>query len=385
MHRKSRERKMAGLSYHRNSNECWSSYGYLISTLLRTLSSILVLRIYYIDMLKKIMAGSSCETGRTSAYSEDIRWRMVYQRICLRKSYRDIAECLNVDSSTVRRTVALFEESGSVEKCKYPPNTGTTKLTDIGKLFVLEIAIDNPGIYLREIKQKLMEETGIDVNESTICRVLKDCGFTRQKMVLAAQQQNELLRAQYVSDISVYNSHPEFFIFVDEMGSDKTDRMRTFAYSLKGNPSIVKKLLWRGEHASAIVGMSSSKIIDFHIVSGSVTAETFDHFVIDALLPHLQPFNGINPHSVIVLDNASIHHSSDALALTEKAGSVVQFLPPYSPDFNPIEEAFSKVKSVLKANEKAWSNLDTETAVAAALNCITGEDCRSWCSHCGYN
>ena len=101
MHRKSRERKMAGLSYHRNSNECWSSYGHLISILLRTLSSILVLRIYYIDMLKKIMAGSSCETGRTSAYSEDIRWRMVYQRICLRKSYRDIVECLNVDSSTV--------------------------------------------------------------------------------------------------------------------------------------------------------------------------------------------------------------------------------------------------------------------------------------------
>ena len=95
--------------------------------------------------------------------------------------------------------------------------------------------------------------------------------------------------------------------------------------------------------------------------------------------------NGINPHSVIVLDNASIHHSSDALALTEKAGSAVQFLPPYSPDFNPIEEAFSKVKSVLKANEKAWSNLGTETAVAAALNCITSEDCRSWCSHCGYN
>ena len=179
--------------------------------------------------------------------------------------------------------MALFEESGSVEKCKYLPNTGTTKLTNIGKLFVLEIAIDNPGIYLREIKQKLMEETGIDVNESTICRVLKDCGFTRQKMVynpgiylreikqklmeetgidvnesticrvlkdcgftrqkmvLAALQQNELLRAQYVSDISLYNSHPEFFIFVDEIGSDKSDRMRTFAYSLKGNPSIVKK------------------------------------------------------------------------------------------------------------------------------------------------
>ena len=265
----------------------WLSYIYSTAHIIIKMN-ISITNIYYIDMLGKKIWRDQVVRRDELRHIVHIRWRMVYQRICLRKSYRDIAECLNVDSSTVQRTVALFEESGSVEECKYPPNTGTTKLTDIGKLFILEIAIDSPGIYLREIKQKLMEGTGINVNESTICGVLEDCGFTRQKMVLAAQQQNELLRAQYVSDISVYNSHPEFFIFVDEMGSDKTDRMRTFAYSLKGNPSIVKKLLWRGEHASAIVGMSSSKIIEFHIVSGSVTAETFDHFVIDALLPHLQ-------------------------------------------------------------------------------------------------
>ena len=57
----------------------------------------------------------------------------------------------------------------------------------------------------------------------------------------------------------------------------------------------------------------------------------------------------------------------------------------YSPDLNAIEHAFSKVKSVLKANEAEWTDLDTETAVVAAFNTITVSDCQNWISHCGYH
>ena len=63
----------------------------------------------------------------------------------------------------------------------------------------------------------------------------------------------------------------------------------------------------RGHRVSAIVSMSSSGIVDFHTTTSSVNADKFKHFVEDALVPHLQPFNGINAHSVVVLDNASIH------------------------------------------------------------------------------
>ena len=85
-----------------------------------------------------------------------------------------------------------------------------------------------------------------------------------------------------------------------------------------------------------------------------------------------------------MLDNARIHHAGDVLSLAESAGALVHFLPPYSQDFNPIEEAFSKVKSVLKANENAWGDLDAEAAVSAAFNCVTSDDCRAWVTHCGY-
>ena len=73
---------------------------------------------------------SSCESKRTKAYDGDLRWRMVYQAKVLSKSYREIGECLNVDSSTVCRTVALFDDTGGVAKHKYPGNIGTRKLTE---------------------------------------------------------------------------------------------------------------------------------------------------------------------------------------------------------------------------------------------------------------
>jgi len=68
----------------------------------------------------------------------------------------------------------------------------------------------------------------------------------------------------------------------------------------------------------------------------------------------------------------------------QQTGALVQFLPPYIPDLNAIEESFSKVKSVLKANEDARKDLDIETAVLAAFNTITPADCQAWIAHCGY-
>ena len=81
------------------------------------------------------MAMYSCEEHRTAAYGEDLRGRMIYQTVGLRKSYRQVASALNVDASTVQRTVKLLEETGSIQKRKYPPNNEITKLTNFAKMF----------------------------------------------------------------------------------------------------------------------------------------------------------------------------------------------------------------------------------------------------------
>lgn len=96
------------------------------------------------------------------------------------------------------------------------------------------------------------------------------------------------------------------------------------------------------------------------------------------MLPHLMPLDGKNLHSVVVMDNCIIHHGDEVVRKIQEVGALVHFLPTYSPDYAPIEEAFSKVKSELKGMESEGQVLDLETLLLAAFSCITPEDCQQW-------
>jgi len=92
------------------------------------------------------------------------------------------------------------------------------------------------------------------------------------------------------------------------------------------------------------------------------------------------------PNSVIVMDNASIHHSSRVRELVEGAGRKLVFLPPYSPDFNPIESAFSKVKAFLRREGRklAATGVPDKGIIAAALASITKQDAAGYFKRSGY-
>ena len=85
---------------------------------------------------------------------------------------------------------------------------------------------------------------------------------------------------------------------------------------------------------------------DVYITKGVV----FMEFVETQLLPNLNPFNGLSPHSVVVMDNASIHHVHEVFAAISATGAILRFLPPYSPNMNPTELLFAEVKQHLQAN-----------------------------------
>lgn len=122
-------------------------------------------------------------------------------------------------------------------------------------------------------------------------------------------------------------------------------------------------------------------------MTGSVNGDTFLGFVENELMPNLMPFDGHNPRSVVIMDNCSIHHIDEVTELTQQTGALVHWLPPYSLDYNPIEEAFSKVKAMMKAMEVEMQILqDIETVVYAAFSTITTDDCRGWLADSGiYN
>ena len=132
---------------------------------------------------------------------------MVYQIVGLKKSYRQVALELNVDVSTVQQTLKLFAQTGCFQKRIHPPNIDNTKITEFAKVFLVSLVIERPGVYLHEVKQLLLEYTGIDVQESTIFKVLKACGLSWQNITLAANQRSELLRSQYIVDMSIYQGY----------------------------------------------------------------------------------------------------------------------------------------------------------------------------------
>jgi len=325
---------------------------------------------------------ASCEPRRSSAYSEDLRWRMVWQSEALGCSYSTIARNLNVDKSTVCRTIQLFYSTGTVSKRDYPKDSAPRKLSNPAQLFILHLVIRQPGIYLHEMQRELSDFLGIEVSISTIFRFLHENGFTRQKLQITAIQRDEFLRQQYVSDISIYN--PEMLVFLDETGADCRNAMRKYGYSLRGMPLVSHQLLVRGERVSALAIISVNGLLDVKVVRGTTNGDTFYDFIQENLLPHLMPFNGENPHSVVIMDNCSIHHIDEIVSMIQDVGAIVHFLPPYSPDFMPIELAFSKVKTTLKTLDWDMKDItDVETILLTAFTAITPENCCAWISASG--
>ncbi len=112
-------------------------------------------------------------------------------------------------------------------------------------------------------------------------------------------------------------------------------------------------------------------------IEGSNDAELFETYVEDFLAPTLEA------GEVVVLDKLGAHRSERVRELIEARGCDLVFLPSYSPDLNPIEEAFSKIKSIVrKIGARTREALDE--AISEAMSAVTLEDVAGWFSHCGY-
>ena len=113
-------------------------------------------------------------------------------------------------------------------------------------------------------------------------------------------------------------------------------------------------------------------------VEGGTSGAVFEAFVAHVLVPRL------NPGDVVVWDNLGAHKTARARQLVEAAGASVVFLPPYSPDLNPIELCWSKLKNELK-RLGARTREALDNAIATAMDAITTSDTAGWIRHCGYS
>jgi transposase len=113
-------------------------------------------------------------------------------------------------------------------------------------------------------------------------------------------------------------------------------------------------------------------------IDGATNTEVFYAYVREVLTPVLKPGD------IVIMDNLGAHKNARTQALIEAAGAQVRFLPAYSPDLNPIEMMWSKIKALLRAAE-ARTQPDLQATIGHALRCITPQDAFGWFTACGYS
>lgn len=135
---------------------------------------------------------------------------------------------------------------------------------------------------------------------------------------------------------------------------------------------------YSGAHYTVVAALSLTGISAPWVFEGAMNAVAFRAYVEHELAPSLEPGD------IVILDNLSAHKDAGARSLIEARGARLLFLPPYSPDFNPIELAWATVKKALRAAKARTLDALVE-ALRKALLAITPEHAEAWFSHCGYD
>ena len=127
-----------------------------------------------------------------------------------------------------------------------------------------------------------------------------------------------------------------------------------------------------------LAGLRTTGMVAPYVLDGPINGDAFEVYVAQILVPELRPGD------VVIMDNLSSHKRPKVVELIAAAGASVLYLPPYSPDFNPIEKAFSKLKALLrKAAERTVEGL--WTAIGHLIDLFEPNECRNYFTSCGYD
>ncbi|ESK87515.1 transposase orfb [Moniliophthora roreri MCA 2997] len=209
-------------------------------------------------------------------------------------------------------------------------------------------------------------------------------GLTRKILYKIASEQNEVCRADFRTTIRIqFSGTGEEFVTVDESSKDECTLSHRYGRSLWGHRAELKALFVHGDCYSLVAVMSTNGYIAIRVVEGSVESFEFFDFIVKKVVPKMCLFP--DAQSVLVMDNCHIHHNKALQDFLNAAEIMLLYLPPYSPDLNPIEELFSAWKAYLRCD--AHLIRDANDQILTLFNscgCITVAKARAWFQHAGY-
>jgi len=308
------------------------------------------------------------------AYSQDLRER-VFALSDAGHRVGEIAEALCVSISYVSKALSRRDETGErsarAQRCHVLP-----KLLGLYDAIRAEVTA-RPDATLAELRRWLSQTHQVSASDGLMHSTLVRLGLTRKKKSLHAAEQERpdvaKARTEWREQQSGLTGR---LIFLDET-SIKTNMVRTHGRSPRGERLVAS--VPHGHHkTSTFIGcLYEGGMIAPYVLDGAVNAELFVAYVEQQLATALRP------EDVVVMDNLPVHKVAGVRAAIEAVGAKLLFLPSYSPDLNPIEMVFAKLKSQLRAAairtvDALWKALG-EIALA-----LTPTECANYIRHCGY-
>jgi transposase len=243
---------------------------------------------------------------------------------------------------------------------------------------ILGMLAETPDITIEELRH-LLGGRGLDFGYGTIQRFLVRHGMTRKKKTGHASEQDrpDVLERRRAWREGQAALDPARLVFIDETWA-KTNMARTHGRAPRGQRLHMGRPYGHWKTSTFVAGLTLRGMIAPFVLDGPINRLAFETYVERVLVPELRPGD------IVIMDNLSSHKRAGVRETIRAAGAELLFLPPYSPDLNPIEMAFSKLKAHLrKAAERTVEGLCD--AIGRIIETFAPQECRNYFKAAGYD
>jgi transposase len=314
------------------------------------------------------------EITMTAPLSQDLRARIA-RFVETGASARKAAERFEVSPSAAIKLMQRVRKTGSTAPAKI--GGYRRPILEAHAETLRAIVKGTSGITLKEIRERL-HARGIVVHAlSTIADTLRRLKLSYKKSLRAAEQDRpDVARRRCLWWVWQRFMSSTSLVFLDETGVT-TNMTRRYGWGPKGERLVDSAPHGHWKTTTVVAGLKASGVIAPFVLDGAMTGETFLAYVKEVLAPELEP------GEAVVMDNLSVHKVKGVEEAIRAVGATVLYLPSYSPDLNPIEQFFAKLKALLRktaarTKEALWE------AIGRHLDEFTPEECENYLAHCGY-
>ncbi len=308
---------------------------------------------------------------KSNNYSLDLKLRVVNAYLKEQYTVADICDIFKISKSSVYNWIKLYKNNELTNKISYVKPTSNFRNKDI-RNFIFNFINKNPNFIFATIIDEIKSKLNYDISKSTLYSIIHDLNFSKKvakfKKIYGSEEKLKIKKEALQKQIK--NITNDKIISIDEVSFD-TNIIHNYGWSIKNVP-VIKTIGATYKRLTMICAISNKKVIHYKIINNSAKADTF--------LDFLKNIPNTN-NKYLFLDNAVIHHSKIVKEYVKANNLNLLFNVPYSPQFNPIECMFSKIKK----NIKDYNNNNTtnilKSNIISSLKKITSTDLNNFFNH----